>query len=161
MHTHKFIFSLLKNNDTFYAYLGSDALKNPPPLSFFKQFIVEDDGEHKNEFDLKARALMPLIDGARVIALSKEIQEVQTVERFKKLIELEPQNAELFNSCIRSFYELLHYRTTSGFTHQHSGRFVDLNTLSKHDKNKLKYLFKPIKSLQNALKARFNLTYFT
>jgi CBS domain-containing protein len=157
----EFIFTLLKNNDTFYAYLGSDALKNPPPLSFFKQFIVEDDGEHKNEFDLKARALMPLIDGARVIALSKEIREVQTVERFKKLIELEPQNAELFNSCIRSFYELLHYRTTSGFTHQHSGRFVDLNTLSKHDKNKLKYLFKPIKSLQNALKARFNLTYFT
>ncbi len=155
------VFNLLKNDDKFYAYLGSDALKNPPPLSFFKQFIVEDDGEHKNEFDLKARALMPLIDGARVLALSKEIRVVQTVERFKKLAELEPQNAELFNSCIRSFYELLHYRSSSGFTHQHSGRFVDLNTLSKHDKSKLKYLFKPIKSLQSALKSRFNLTYFS
>ena len=156
------VFELLKNDDTFYAYLGSDALKNPPPLSFFKQFIVEDDGEHKDEFDLKARALMPIIDGARVLALSKEISGVnQTVERFKKLIELEPQNTELFNACIRSFYDLLEYRTESGFMHNHSGRFVDLTTLSKHDKNKLKYLFKPIKSLQSALKARFNLTYFT
>jgi len=156
------VFQLLKNDDKFFAYLGSDALKNPPPLSFFKQFIVEDDGAHKNEFDLKARALMPIIDGARALALSKEIRGVnQTVARFKKLIALEPQNTELFNSCIRSFYELLEYRTESGFTHSHSGRFVDLAALSKHDKNKLKYLFKPIKSLQNALKARFNLTYFT
>jgi CBS domain-containing protein len=96
------------------------------------------------------------------LALSKEIRGInQTVERFRKLAELEPQNAELFNSCIRSFYDLLRYRTESGFAHNHSGRFVDLTTLSKHDKSKLKYLFKPIKSLQSALKARFNLTYFT
>jgi len=156
------VFQLLKNDDKFYAYLGSDALKNPPPLSFFGQFIVEDDGAHKNEFDIKARALMPIIDGARVLALSKEIRGAnQTVERFKKMIELEPQNTELFSSCIRSFYDLLQYRTESGFANNHSGRFVDLTTLNKHDKSKLKYVFKPIKSLQSALKARFNLTYFT
>jgi CBS domain-containing protein len=155
------VFKLLRNDDKFFAYLASDALKNPPPLSFFKQFIVEDDGAHKDEFDIKARAIMPLVDASRVLTLSKEIVGVnQTVERFNKLAELEPQNAELYKSCIRSFYELLKYRSQSGFAQNNSGRFVNLKTLSKHDKNKLKYLFKPIKTIQTNLKTRFNLTYF-
>lgn len=156
------VFSLLENDDKFFAYLASDALKNPPPISFFGKFIVEDDGAHKDEFDLKARAIMPLVDTGRVLALSQKISGVnQTVARYKKMAELEPQNAELYESCIRSFYELLKYRSQSGFDQNDSGRFVNLKTLSKHDKNKLKYLFKPIKTIQTNLKTRFNLTYFT
>ena len=156
------VFGFLRNDDKFFAYLASDALKNPPPLGFFKQFIVEDDGAHKDEFDLKARAIMPIVDAARVLALSKEIAGAnQTVERFKRLAELEPQNAELYHSCIRSFYDLLKYRSQSGFKHNNSGRFVNLKQLSKHEKNRLKYDLKPIKSLHNNLKTRFNLIYFT
>ncbi len=159
--SHK-VFELLKNDDRFFAYLASDALKNPAPLSFFGKFVVEDDGRHKDEFDLKARALMPLVDTGRVLALSSQIKGVnQTVARYKKMAELEPQNAELYEACIRSFYELLRYRCQSGFQNNDSGRFLNLETLSKHDKNKLKYLFKPIKTLQTNLKTRFNLTYFT
>ncbi len=156
------VFELLNNDDKFFAYLASDALKNPAPLSFFGKFVVEDDGEHKDEFDLKARAIMPLVDAARVLALSKGISGFnQTVERFRKLLHLEPQNAEIYESCIRSFYELLKYRSKAGFANDNSGRFVNMETLSKHDKSKLKYLFKPIKTLQTNLKTRFNLTYFT
>jgi len=158
----KSVFKLLKNDDKFFAYLASDALKNPPPISFFGKFIVEDDGAHKDEFDLKARAIMPLVDAGRVLSLSQEVSgKNQTVERFRKMAEREPQNADLYESCIRSFYELLKYRSQSGFAHHDSGRFVNLGTLSKHDKNKLKYLLKPIKTLQTNLKTRFNLTYFT
>jgi len=155
------VFQLLKNDNKFFAYLASDALKNPAPLSFFGKFVVEDDGEHKDEFDLKARAIMPLVDAARVLTLSQEIEEVKTVDRYKKMAELEPQNADLYISCVRSFYELLKYRTQSGFAQNNSGRFVNMETLTKYDKNKLKYLFKPIKSLQTNLKTRFNLTYFS
>jgi CBS domain-containing protein len=156
------VFQLLKNDDKFFAYLASDALKNPAPLSFFGKFVVEDDGAHKDEFDIKARAIMPLVDAARVLALSKEIYGVNhTVERFKKMKALEPQNADIYESCIRSFYELLKYRSQSGYSQNNSGRFVNLEALNKHDKSKLKYLFKPIKTIQTNLKTRFNLTYFT
>lgn len=155
------VFDLLRGDQTFFAYLASDALKNPPPLSFFKQFVVEDDGAHKDEFDLKARAIMPLVDAARVLALSQKIAGTnQTVERFERLAEKEPQNAELYKDCIKSFYDLLNYRSQSGFAHNNSGRFVDLNALSKRDKSALKYAFKPIKNLQTNLKTRFKLTYF-
>lgn len=155
------VFELLSGDQTFFAYLASDALKNPPPLSFFKQFVVEDNGDHKDEFDLKARAIMPLVDAARVLALSNKIAGAnQTVERFEQLAKKEPQNAELYKSCIKSFYDLLRYRSKSGFAHNDSGRFVELNALSKRDKSELKYAFKPIKSLQTNLKTRFKLTYF-
>jgi CBS domain-containing protein len=158
----KSVLELLRSDDKFFAYLASDALKNPPPVSFFGKFIVEDDGAHKDEFDLKARAIMPLVDAARVLILSQQvIDKNETVMRYRKMAEIEPQNADLYESCIRSFYELLKYRSQSGFAHNDSGRFVNLETLSKHDKNKLKYLFKPIKTLQTNLRTRFNLTYFT
>lgn len=156
-----YVFHLLRGDQTFFAYLAADALKNPPPLSFFKQFVVEDDGAHKDEFDLKARAIMPLIDAARVLALSNEISGCNgTVERFKQLAKIEPQNADLYEQCISRFYDLLRFRTDSGFANDTSGRFVNLAKLSKQDKNQLKYTFKPIKSLQSNLKTRFNLAYF-
>ena len=156
-----YVFELLRGDQTFFAYLASDALKNPPPLSFFKQFVVEDNGANKDEFDLKARAIMPLIDAARVLALSNEISGCNaTVDRFKRLAALEPQNADLYRQCIASFYDLLGFRSNSGFAGSNSGRFVDLAQLNKMDKNQLKYTFKPIKSLQTNLRTRFNLAYF-
>jgi CBS domain-containing protein len=40
--------------------------KKNSPLSFFKKFIVEETEVNKDKFDIKTRALMPLIDGARL-----------------------------------------------------------------------------------------------
>src|SRR6218665_3901043 len=53
------IFKNAVNNTLFFDFLGNDALKRNSPLSFFKKFIVEEEGPHKGEFDIKTRALMP------------------------------------------------------------------------------------------------------
>jgi CBS domain-containing protein len=151
----------LKGKQKFFAYLGSDALKNPPPLSFFKQFLVETDGQHKDSFDIKSRALMPLIDAARILCLSVPIVgENHTVNRFKALIEKEPQNKSVYEEAIRSFYVLLEMRTREGLQFKHSGRFVSLEKLSKRDRMRLKRSFQPISDLQSFINNRFQLTYF-
>lgn len=49
------IFSNSKNNTLFFDFLGNEALKKPAPLSFFKKFNVEEEGEHKGKFDIKTR----------------------------------------------------------------------------------------------------------
>ncbi len=150
------------NNQLFFAYLGSDALKNPPPLGFFRQFLVENDGEHKASFDLKSRALMPLIDAARVLFLSQNrVGSTNTYQRFKKMAELEPQNADIFENCAEAFSVLLKFRTKEGLQYNSSGRYLNLNDLSKSDKVKLKNAFSPIHSIQDVIKNRFQLTYFT
>lgn len=152
----------VQNNQLFFAYLGTDALKNPPPLGFFRQFLVENDGEHKDTFDIKSRALMPLTDAARLLMLSENVKGItNTYQRFKKMAELEPQNAEIFESCAEAFLVLLKFRTKEGLLNSSSGRYLNLNDLSKSDKVKLKNSFVPIRDIQDAIKSRFQLTYFT
>ncbi len=155
------IFTKLKANERFFAYLGEDAVKNPPPLGFFRQFLMEDDGEHKDEFDVKARAIQPLVDAARILVLSEGIEgKNNTVDRFEALIQREPQNEEVYAGCIKSFLVLSKFRALEGFKNGSSGRYLELETLSKSDKMKLKRAFKPIKEVQGLLKNRFKLAYF-
>jgi CBS domain-containing protein len=155
------IYSKLKNNQRFFAYLGEDAIKNPPPLGFFRQFIIEDDGEHKDEFDIKARAIQPLVDAARVLILAAGIEgKNNTVDRYEQLIALEPQNEVIFAGCIKSFHVLSKFRALEGFQQDTSGRYIELAKLSKSDKMKLKRAFKPIQEVQSMLKNRFKLSYF-
>jgi CBS domain-containing protein len=153
------IFEAIDSYEIFLNFMGRDALKNPAPLSFFRNFLVEDSGEHKDQFDIKARAIMPLVDAARLLVLSHNTKDVNsTIERFKKLAEIEPQTKDLYESCISAFRILLRFRTQQGLKNNDSGRFIDLNSLSKADRLKLKGCFKPIKDIQDVLKVRFKLS---
>jgi CBS domain-containing protein len=152
------IYESIKSYEIFLNFLGRNALRNPPPIGFFRQFLVEDDGAHKDQFDIKSRALMPLVDAARLLTLSHQIKNKNnTISRFKKLIKLEPQNQDLYLSCIDSFTILLQFRTSQGLKNNDSGRYVDLNNLTKSEKLKLKGCFKPIKDVQELLNIRYNL----
>lgn len=152
--------SVLKNiekDQQFLGFLGKATLDNPAPLGFFKQFLVEQDGENKDSFDIKARAIRPLSDAARILSLYYGLQITNTIARYEKLMEVEPQNADLFESCANAFKILLHFRTSQGLANNDTGRYVDINNLSKADRLKLKSCFKPIKNIQDSLKLRFKI----
>ncbi|HJS01261.1 MAG TPA: DUF294 nucleotidyltransferase-like domain-containing protein [Flavobacterium sp.] len=152
-----YIFGDIDANPIFYVHLVSGALQSPSPTGFFRQFLVEQDGAHKDFFDIKRRALMPLADAARVLILSHRIKGISnTPERFEKLAELEPQNKELYLSCAYSYKALLKFRTKQGLLHHDSGQFIELESLSKLEKVKLKGAFKTIKELQEVISMRFN-----
>lgn len=148
------------HNKKFFGFLAADTLRNPPPLGFFRQFLLENDGEHKDSFDIKSRALEPLIDAARVLALSHNLLEItNTYHRYKKLAELEPKNTELYDECAEAFNTLMRFRTEEGLTNESDGRYLNLNELSKTDKVKLKNCFEPINEIQDIIKNRFPITY--
>ncbi|AUC81711.1 DUF294 nucleotidyltransferase-like domain-containing protein [Lacinutrix sp. Bg11-31] len=153
------IFEAIESYEIFLNFMSRNALKNPAPLSFFRSFLVEDSGEHKDQFDIKARAIMPLVDAARILVLSHKIKDINsTIARYQKMETLEPQNKDLYASCISAFRILLRFRTQQGLKHDDSGRFIDVNSLSKADRLKLKGCFKPIKDIQELLKTRFKLS---
>ncbi|PKA99972.1 CBS domain-containing protein [Flavobacteriaceae bacterium MAR_2009_75] len=153
------ILSTTQKYPIFFVHLASGALQNPSPSGFFRSFLVEEDGAHKDFFDLKRRALMPLVEGARVLVLSNQVKSINnTAERFEKLAEIEPNNQELFLACSYATKALLKFRTKQGLLHNDSGRFISLDTLSKEEKIKLKRTFKTIKELQELLKIRFKVT---
>ena len=152
------VYESTENNTRFFMFLAKDSLKSPSPLGFFRQFLVDQDGGHKDHFNIKQRALMPLIDAARILTLQHNLQGVNnTAERYYKLREIEPQNAEVYEACAYAFKALLKYKTINGLSTlgEEDGKFIKLENLSKSDKVKLRRCFKPIKSIQELITVRF------
>lgn len=152
------IFEMSRKYPQFLVHLASGSLQNPSPSGFFRDFLVEQDGQHKNHFDLKLRALMPLVDAARVLILSHRVKSINnTAERYEKLAELEPNNRELHLACSYASKALLKFRTKQGLLHNDSGRFIALDQLGKEERIKLKRTFKTIKEIQALIEIRFQL----
>ena len=156
------IFNNVKNNALFFDFLGNDTLKNNSPLSFFKKFNVEEEGINKDKFDIKTKALMPLIDGARLFILSHNIRGVNnTYMRFKQLAIIDTKNAEIYLNCAEAFLTLSKFRTLEGLKNDNSGQFINLQELSKVDRDNLKNALAPMKELEELIKNKFQLTQFS
>jgi len=156
------IFNNIKNNALFFDFLGNDALRKNSPLSFFKKFNVEEEGMNKDKFDIKTRALMPLIDGARLFALSHNIRGTNnTYLRFKQLAIMDSRNAEIYLNCAEAFLILSKFRTLEGIQNDNSGQFINLQELSKVDKENLKNALAPMRDLEELIKTKFQLTQFS
>jgi CBS domain-containing protein len=156
------VFKNANNNTLFFDFLGNDALRKNSPLSFFKKFIVEETGPNKDKFDIKTRALMPLIDGARLFTLSLGIKGINnTYTRFKQLAINDPKYSEIYLNCAEAFLTLSKLRTVEGLKNESSGQFINLEELSKIDKEKLKNALAPMRELEELIKNKFQLTQFS
>ncbi len=155
------IFNNLNDAKKFYAYLGVETLKKPAPLTFFKQFNVEEEGSYKDLFDIKNRAILPLVDAARLLILSHKIKGINnTFLRFKQLAMIEPKYSEIYLNAAEAFMTLSKIRTKEGLKNNTNGQFLLIDELSKSDKEKLKNAFAPMKELEEIIKNKFQLTYF-
>lgn len=149
-------------NSSFFDYLGNDALRKPAPLSFFKKFNLEEEGEHQDKFDIKTRALMPLIDGARLMVLSNNIRGINnTYQRFKQLAMVEPRYSDIYLNCADAFLQLSWFRTQEGLRYDNSGQYINITEMSRTDRDRLKNALLPMKELEDLIKSKFRLTQFS
>lgn len=156
------IFKNTKNNVLFFDYLGNDAIKKPAPLTFFKKFALEEEGENKGKFDIKSRALMPLIDIARLLILHYNIKGINnTYLRYKQLAMIDPKFSDIYLNCAEAFLTLTKFRTIEGLKNDSNGQFINLEEMNKVDKEKLKSTFAPIKEIEELIKDRFQMTHFS
>lgn len=156
------VFRNAKNNVLFFDYLGNDALRKNSPLSFFKKFIVEEDGPHKDMFDIKTRAIAPLVDGARLFTLNFDLKGINNTHvRFKQLAMSDPKHSEIYLNCAEAFLILSKFRALEGLKNENSGQYINLEELSKIDKEKLKNALLPMRELEELIKNKFQLTQFS
>jgi CBS domain-containing protein len=156
------IVSNTKNNALFFDYLGNDTLRKNPPLNFFKKFNVEEEGEHKGKFDIKNRGIMPLVDGARLFALSLNLRGINnTHARFKQLALVDPKFSEIYLNCADAFLILSKFRTLEGLKNDNSGDFINIEELNKAERERLKNALSPMKDLEELIKDKFQLTQFS
>ena len=155
------IYNEIAEKQIFLNFLAQNALKNPPPLGFFKDFVVEKSGENRDQFDIKSRAMLPLTELARLLVLSHRVVGINnTFKRFEKLSELEPGNAELFSQAGKAYEILMRMRALEGLQHRNNGRYIHPKSLGKLQRQLLKNAFSPISELQEIVNIRFQLDYF-
>lgn len=153
----KEIQQLLRKHPEFLSFLAKDALKNPAPLSFLNNLVVEQDGAHKNEFDIKARGLMPFVDAARVLALVKgKTAIVNTDLRLESAGKDFPERKELFQAASKAYHRLLTYRYRQARISMDSGRFIKPDSLDSYDRQLMKQCFSPLKELQSFVRRTFD-----
>jgi CBS domain-containing protein len=150
------IFAHIKKNGIFLTFMAKDAIENPPPLSFFRNLIVEKNGEHKDEFNVKARGLTPIADLVRVLVLGAGItKQSNTIQRLEALAELEPHHKTLYANVMKSYETILKFRAKQGLKNKNSGKYIKPADLDKLDRLLLRQSFRPIEDLQSVVSIRF------
>lgn len=156
------IFDKINSKTLFFDFLGNDALKKPVPLNFFKKFNVEETGDYKGLFNIKQRAMTPLIDAARLLIISMNIKGINnTYLRFKQLAIADPKHAEIYLNCADAFIVLAKFKAKEGLKNDTTGQYINLDELNKLDKEKLKNALAPMRDLEELIKDKFQLTQFS
>ncbi|MGE4292193.1 MAG: putative nucleotidyltransferase substrate binding domain-containing protein [Desulfovibrio sp.] len=147
--------------EVFLRHLAADCLNTRPPLSFFRNFVVEKSGEHKNRLDIKRRGLVPFVDFARVLSLRHGIKETNTLGRLRQLQEGGHIPDELHKDASEAFEFLLQLRLMHQLGQVEEGRTPDNHIapseLSELERQTLKESFGVIGRLQSFLRDMFRL----
>ena len=146
----------------FLYHLAQNAMEARPPLSFFRNFIVEKDGEHRNSLDLKTKGLVPFVDFARLFALKHGIRESNTLGRLQLLHEGGHITAEMYNETVKAYEFLMQLRLVHQLHKMEAGEepnnYINPANLSDLEKQTLKESFEVVRRLQSHIRQEFRLS---
>jgi len=145
----------MRGKDMFLFHLARQCTGTRVPLSFFKNFIVEKDGEHKNRLDIKRQGLTPFVNFARVLALKFGIKETNTLARLKALMDGEHIQGELWAAACEAYELQMQQRLVHQLRQIEAGilpdNYIDPADLSDLERRMLKDAFAVIERLYSVL----------
>ena len=145
----RYIFELVETERAFLTFFARNAVQNPAPLSFFRNMIIERSGEHRDAFDIKARAMTPLADAARVLIYEFGINIYgSTAERWQAIAETNENLARLAREAAMAYEILMRIRAIEGLKRGSSGRYVHIKELNKLERQTLRNTFSVVKDVQ-------------
>ncbi len=144
----------------FLGQLAANGAEFKPPIGFFRRFVVEKDGEHRDRLDLKGRGVTPVIELARVLALSEELEATNTFDRIRALgptPALAPDDAlDLTVALELVGYHRLQHQRRQIERGEKPDNHLDPDELSRLQRDDLKRAFVAISAHQDGLRRRFN-----
>ena len=150
----------LVHNEIFLKHMANMSVSLRPPLGFFKTFVVEKSGEHRDELNLKFKCIAPLINIVRLFSLEKGITVTSTIERIEALKEVhagfkeygdELEHAFEFMNLLRIHHQI--EQIEKGIEPDH---FVNPDHLSSLEKKTLKEACQLISTLQDSITKQYN-----
>ena len=155
----EFVAKEATKNSIFHARMAENTLQSTPPLGFFKQFVLEKDGNHRAVLDLKHRGTVPIVAMARLYCLAEGVAAVNTVDRLKALEKQKIISSEQSrNLCdAHEFIAGLRLENQSRQIQQSEtvSNSLDPKTLSPLVRHQLKDAFAVVAESQRSLKMRF------
>jgi CBS domain-containing protein len=152
-------FELLKAAGFFKSVLAHVSINHKPPLGFFRTFVVEHSGEHKNQLDLKLFGTWPIVNAARLFALDAGIEKTNTIDRINALETLEHYDKVLLKDLREAFEFLTLLRLERQLQQMSQGQeinnYISPANLSNLQKSLLKEAFQAIARVQSVIEGRF------
>lgn len=156
---HDTVLAHSRANRIFIAYLAANALKHRPPLGFFRNFVLIHGGEHDHTFDIKHRGIVPIIDLARVYALSAGLDEINTLERLRAAADTSAVSQEGAANLVDAaeFIGTLRLRHQAGQLRrgEKADNFLSPDSLSPLERGHLKDAFLLINTMQESIGQRY------
>jgi CBS domain-containing protein len=149
----------LPNDDSFVRRSLVEALAHRPPVGFVKDFIVDHEGVHRGQLDLKRGGLNPIVGIGRWMALHTRSPISSTQERIKVGLEaglLSADEAAQLAYAHEQVYELLFERQVASVrAGEPVSTWIDPKGVDSLRRRHLRQSFKAISHVQERLEAEW------
>lgn len=153
------LLSELQQHRALLGYMVEDDAEGRPPLGLFNRLITTDVGEHKGKIDIKRNGLRIIADAARIYALSMRIASHSTLERLQALVRHSVVSADLVDSVLAAFEELLDLLLAHQIEQREAGveldKLVEPDGLSSLRRSTLRSAMRAVKRFQDQLQGDF------
>ncbi len=141
--------------------LARFALSHRPPTGFLRGLVVEHDGEHRGQLDLKNGGLLPVVDLARWAGMAAGVTSASTLERLRAAGDagtLPPAEVQTLEDAFELFTELrMEHQVEQLRAGLEPDDHLNPDDLSALTRSYLKEAFRAVASVQRHIAAELTL----
>lgn len=127
----------------FMNLVATATVQNRPPLGFFKKFLVDKDGSHKDELDLFRKGVKPLVDSIRLFSLRNGVRHISSKRRLQELKDQGLRSADDIEHALDYLWTLLiHNQILRADQGLRPDTYVNPDSLTGFEQKTLKESFK-------------------
>ncbi|MGR5244421.1 DUF294 nucleotidyltransferase-like domain-containing protein [Vibrio alfacsensis] len=154
-----FIVRRAKKNNRFLACMAYNAIRRTPPLGFFKDFVMEKDGRHRNSINLKRRGTAPLADLIRVHSLAIGSRSQNSFERLDDInnagILPKGRGMDLKDAMELIYMVRIRHQALDIENGEEPDNNIEPEHMSEFERRNLKAAFQILSNAQNYIKFRY------
>lgn len=155
----KHMLNKVSGQSIFFAMLAENVLSSPPPLGIFRRFVVDRNGDHRDELNIKKSGLMSIIDIARIHALANGIEAVNTTERIRGLAVQKVMNmsdSRNLKDALNVISQIrVHAQAQQIVAGQNVSNWLNPDNFSKLERKQLRDAFKIVMDAQTSVKLKY------
>lgn len=154
----KGFFKVLIDNKAVMKDFYESAVLMPTALSFFGNFKTEKTGEHKDMINIKLLGWAPLILAVRMVAITNDIFETNTLKRIRLLRKKNVIRKDMERDLVDAYLIFVRFRLLNQINNkegeQANMNFLNPAGLSEDDQGKLRKAMRTVESFQKYIQER-------